>query len=372
MQDAEASISAALRGVPGVWRELTGPAAEERFLSAAAEHRVRALLAWRLHQSGELRLWAESVRRALVDAERGEAALEIVRRHELCRLLQGFAAVDVPVLLLKGAALAYSLYPEPWLRPREDNDLLVRGEDAGRARQVLVAAGYRPARMQSGAFVAHQRLYVRPDAAGRRYACDLHWKIANPAPFADLLSPDELLREADTFTPGEGCVARIPGRLHALLLACWHRVSHHRNTGDLLWLYDIHLLADGLDDAEAARLREIGRRTGTLAVCTRGLSLAAERFHTRIPPALLADEPSDDPRSSIAVYLRPDARKVDLLAADLRSLPDWRSRVRLLREHLFPPAEYMLAASDRSSRAALPALYAWRIARGAWSWFRRP
>jgi hypothetical protein len=32
----------------------------------------------------------------------------------------------------------------------------------------------------------------------------------------------------------------------------------------------------------------------------------------------------------------------------------------------------MLAASGRTNRATLPALYAWRIARGAWSWLRRP
>jgi len=373
MEDAEASVSAALRGVPGVWRDVTEPAAQERFLAAAAAHRVRPLLAWRLHQSGELARWPAPIRRALVDAERGEAALEIARRRELCRLLLAFAAVDIPVLLLKGAALAYSFYPEPWLRPREDTDLLVRAEDVKRAREILASNGYRAAPMQSGAFVAHQRLYVRADAVGRRHACDLHWKIANPAPFADLLAPDELLRESDAFSPGDGCVARIPCRIHALLLACWHRVSHHHDAGDLLWLYDLHLLADGLNDAEAARTLAIARRTGTTAVCARGLSLAAGRFDTRVPAALLADEPSAEQRPSLtAVYLRPDARKVDLLRADLRSLPDWPSRARLLREHLFPPAEYMLAASGRTSRAMLPALYAWRIARGAWSWLRRP
>jgi hypothetical protein len=72
-----------------------------------------------------------------------------------------------------------------------------------------------------------------------------------------------------------------------------------------------------------------------------------------------------------AAYLRADARKVDLLAADLRALPDWRSRARLLREHLLPPPEYMRAA-HRSRRGWLPALYVWRIARGARAWFRRP
>ena len=81
---------------------------------------------------------------------------------------------------------------------------------------------------------------------------------------------------------------------------------------------------------------------------------------------------SDDRAALTAIYLDRHARKVDRLAADLRALPGWRSRLRLLREHLFPPAEYMFATSGRSARALLPALYVRRIARGALAWFRRP
>jgi hypothetical protein len=373
MDVAEASLCAAVRGALGIWRELAGPQAQSRFLATAALHRLRPLLGWRLHQSGELPLWPASIRQALLDAERGEAALEIVRRQELCRLLDAFAAADVPILLIKGAALAYSMYPEPWLRPREDTDLLVRSADARRASEVLATAGYRAALMQSGEFVAHQRLHVRSDRTGRRYACDLHWKIANPAPFADLLSPEELLRGAASVSLGAAPAARIPSRIHALLLACWHRVSHHHDSGDLLWLYDLHLLADGLTEEEAAVVLEIMRRTGTGAICARGWSLARERFDTRLSPALLADEESSrEATSSLAAYLKPDARRVDLLTADLKALPNWQSRLRLLREHLFPPAEYMLSSYPQSSRATLPVLYLWRIARGARRWFGPP
>jgi hypothetical protein len=373
MEVVDTALSAAVRGTPGVWRQLADSSSQSRFLEAAALHRIGPLLGWRLHQSGELSLWPASIRRALIDAEKGEAALEIVRRQELCRLLEAFATRQVPVLVFKGAALAYSRYPEPWLRPREDTDLLVHPSDASRAADVLASLGYRPAPMQSGEFVTHQRLHVRSDSTGRRHACDLHWKIANPAPFADLLSPADLLHDADSLPLGDRVVARIPSLTHALLLACWHRVSHHHDSVDLLWLYDLHLLAGGMNEDGAARVRETADRTGTSAICSRGLSLAAERFGTQVPADLLAHHAlAHDDRSPWAAYLRPDARKVDLLTADLRALPDWRSRLRLVREHLFPPAEYMLAVSGRSRRAVLPALYAWRIARGARSWFNRP
>ena len=52
-----------------------------------------------------------TVRDGLAGAERAEAALEILRRRELSGLLRAFAAAEVPVLLLKGAALAYAITP---------------------------------------------------------------------------------------------------------------------------------------------------------------------------------------------------------------------------------------------------------------------
>src|SRR3954469_25139086 len=111
MDKADTAISAALRGEPAIWRELGDPGAADRFVAAATRHRVRPLLAWRLHGAGELPLWPECIRAALLDAQRSEAALEVVRRLELSRLLRAFAAARVPVLMFKGAALAYSIYP---------------------------------------------------------------------------------------------------------------------------------------------------------------------------------------------------------------------------------------------------------------------
>jgi len=371
MDQAETAICAALRGDPGIWRQLADPLVAERFVAGAARHRVRSLLAWTLHRTGELSLWPEPVRRALIDAERAEAALEIVRAIELRGLVASFAAAGVPVLVFKGAALAYSIYPEPWLRPREDTDMLVDAADTSRASALLTGAGYRPLPMQRGDLVSHQRAFVRHDPGGRRHACDLHWKIANPVAFSDLLTPAELLAESSLLPLGDGVTARSPNRVHAFLLACWHRVSHHHDSSDLLWLYDLHLLGAAFTDSDAVRAAAIARRTGTTAVCARGIALAVERFGTRVPAGLSAAPSAEEHGALTSVYLNGDVRKIDLLAADLRALPDWRSRLRLIREHLFPPADYIFAVSGRSHPALLPALYLRRIVRGSLAWSRR-
>jgi len=56
----ERSICAAIRGVSGVWRDLP-PAGEGRLLADAARHRVKPLLASRLHAAGELANWPRAI-----------------------------------------------------------------------------------------------------------------------------------------------------------------------------------------------------------------------------------------------------------------------------------------------------------------------
>lgn len=365
-------LTAALRGVPGVWRGLDDAVRQRRFLDDAAAHRVKPLLAWALGRAGELPHYPDLVRAALLGAARAEAALEIARRYDLRRVLSALTDAGVDVLAIKGAALAYTVYPEPWLRPREDTDLLVRAADADRAGSLLLTAGYRPVPRQSGRLVTNQQLYVRA-ASPHRDAIDLHWKIADPAPFADLISSGELFAgAAEAALPASG-VARVPSRGHALLLACWHRVAHHRGADRLLWLYDVHLLSGALDADERRGVVEIARRTGTADVCAAALTLAAGHFPSDGAAALLRDlAPAAAPSGAASRYLRADARKVDLLVADLQALPGWRARAQLVREHLFPPAAYMRATYPHASPLLLPFLYARRILGGARRWLARP
>ena len=61
-----------------------------------------------------------------------------VARRELLRVtLLRFAEASVPVIVLKGAALATLVYPSPALRPMRDIDLLVHRGDRERVEAVL-------------------------------------------------------------------------------------------------------------------------------------------------------------------------------------------------------------------------------------------
>ena len=367
----EQLLAAVLRGEPAACPPDAGWADPKRFLAAAARHGVVPLLVHALDRTKTLDQWPPAIREPLVQAARRQVWVETQHRSELEQVLSALATLDVPALLMKGAALAYLYYPDPCLRPRYDTDLLVRKDDMPAVTRVLQASGYRRSNLTSGDLVMPQRQFVRDDRHGLVHAYDVHWKMAIPVPFADLLSWDDVAARAIEIS-ALGGHARTLSRVDALLLACIHRVAHHHDDAErLLWLYDIHLLAHDMARESFEQFVELAAQKQIRAVCAEGLTLAQHWFNTRLPAQVMhtlaagAAEPT-------RVYLDGRLRKVDVLWSDLMALGGWRARWQLLREHLFPPAAYMLERSGVSSRLVLPALYASRIVRGAWRWFRRP
>jgi hypothetical protein len=341
-----------------------------RLVEEAAQHGVTGLLAHRANGGGAA--WPEELRAALRNEIARGVALDAIRQREMTGVLADLAKRGVGPLLLKGTALAYTLYENPALRPRFDADLLVRREDMNAVGEVMIARGYARPRQVTGELVMHQLDYTRKDAHGVWHVYDFHWKLANRLAVADMLSYDELARGAVPI-PALGPHARGLGRVHALMLACVHRVAHHPADDRLIWIHDIHLLCGALTQEDARALARLAVDRGVSAVCADGLAAAQRWFGTTLPDGLidaLTARPHGEPEAS-AVFLRPDGSRAEELLSDLRALPDWATRVRLLYEHAFPSPAYMSGMYTVSNRALLPALYAHRICRGAWKWFRR-
>jgi hypothetical protein len=85
---------------------------------------------------------------------RRQTAYWIVQREVLRDTLQQFSNANVPVIVLKGAALATLVYPSPALRPTRKIDLLVRQRDAARVEALLKSmrgAPASPAAAEAGA-----------------------------------------------------------------------------------------------------------------------------------------------------------------------------------------------------------------------------
>ncbi len=370
----DALIAAVLRGEVDDAR-LGDAGQAEAIVAAASEHDVLPLVAHRLiHSLAASAGVSPALRAALQEASHWAVVSDLAMETELRRMLAAFAARGVPLLLVKGSHLAYSHYPRPDLRARVDSDVLVARTDRDVADALFTQQlGYVADAKVSGDLTATQKLYVLTRHDTPVHLVDLHWRLASTQLFAHVLSFEELL-EASEPVPALGVWARGPSRVHALVIACLHRVAHHHDEADQFkWLFDIHLLASELTDAEWEAFAGFVLEREISAVSLDCLLRSAEWFHTRIPSGLSTDGRFAEaaPREATAAYLRvrPKAREV---LDDMRALSTWRERLSLVREHLFPPSDYMtrVYAPERRLPLPLPLLYAERILRGAGGWFR--
>jgi hypothetical protein len=302
---------------------------------------------------------------------REAAAAEIVQQRSHTEVLAALAASDVHTLVLKGSALAYTHYTHPWLRPRLDLDLLVPPEARKRAADALVRLGYEPYTYFTGELVTYQAQLRRTDRHGFIDRVDLHWRIVNPQVFADTFTFDELDRKGVPVPP-LGPAARTLSPVHALLLACLHRVAHHANSDRLIWLYDIRVLVDAMSRDEFERAAAMAAVKSLQAITALGVrramdSVAAGTRSEGIERLVVS--PIEETERG-AEFLNPHRVKVDDLVSDLRALTGWSARLRLIREHLLPPAAYMRKTYGFSSPMLLPFAYARRAVAGAGKWFR--
>lgn len=304
-------------------------------------------------------------------AAAADVAGDLAREQELRRLLTGLADAGVDPLVIKGAQLAYTHYPRPDLRPRVDTDLLIPTDRRGTAHQVLLNLDYEPARQMGGDLVAYQAFYVKRRGGHPVHAVDVHWKIANSQVFADVLGYEELAAEAVPISRLSS-VARGLSPVHALLLACTHRVAHHFDAECLIWLYDIDLLARTMSQEEWRRFADLAAERKVVTVCRRSLERASRWFGTAVPDWVWRDARFQATREGelSAGYLRA-RRHVGVIADDVRALATWSARWHLLYEHFFPPAHYMRTVFAPGSRLPLPFLHAGRLVRGARRWLLR-
>jgi hypothetical protein len=252
---------------------------------------------------------------------------------------------------------------------------MISADDRESVARVLASLGYERPPETDGELTTGQFHFVKRDRFGISHALDVHWRIANVRAFADALTYEELARDGRPI-PALGPHAWGPSPRHALLAACLHRVAHHADSPNLLWLYDIHLLARG-DEPESTAFAALASARGMREVCASGLMRAAAAFGGIEPHWIAAVSASIDPGGSglgaepSAAFLRGQQSLAGILRADLAATPDWVGRLRILREHLFPNRPFMYARYGTHQPAALPFLYVHRIVTGAPKWFRR-
>jgi hypothetical protein len=337
-----------------------------RLTQAADDHGVVALLWTALEGSTGP---GAALREHLAPRVRAYVVRELMVERELRGVSSQLARAGVRALLTKGAALAYTAYEQPWLRPRTDTDILVATDDVPSAQRALEACGYvRSDALTSGTLVSHQIAFERVDQHGLRHVVDLHWKIVNPQILADALVFEDLWRGARAAPLGPD--ARVPSPVASLILACVHRLAHHQGLHRLIWLYDLRVLSATFENADWESLGQTARAGTVAGLCLDGLRQARDVVGARLPERLEVELATAAPLEPSQRYLARTIGKRDVLVSDLAALKGWGARLRLLREHAFPPVAFIRQRYGVRHPALLPALYLHRLVVGAYRWVR--
>ena len=149
----------------------------------------------------------------------------------LLSALDTLAAAGADVVLLKGAALALTVYGSFVARPMSDVDLLVRRDDAIRARDALIAAGWTASTGSTPEFYeGHHHLPPLVDGMGTKTTLELHTSLFFEGhPFA--LTSDDIRARAERVTV-HGRTVLVPSVHDQLLHLCLHFAwSHMMATG---------------------------------------------------------------------------------------------------------------------------------------------
>lgn len=162
-----------------------------------------------------------------------------VRAETLAEILTTFEAAGIQALVLKGAALAHLIYPQPGLRPMSDVDLLIKKSDARQAQHLLNNLGFYGSIPDSQHWPdKHPAPAVRP-GQGLTVSVELHhnlYQTFQPASltFETLTSPPLTFSIAGSPAQTLGCEDML-GHL------CEH-VAYHASIWEpirLIWISDI-------------------------------------------------------------------------------------------------------------------------------------
>jgi hypothetical protein len=164
-----------------------------------------------------------------------------VRAKTLAEVLAAFQAAGIDALVLKGAALAYLVYPQPGLRSMRDVDVLVSKSRARQAQALLAELGFN-APLPGGDLPAKHLPNAQRQAEGLPVSIEIHHNLySNGTPATEL---EALRQRAIPFTI-EGVTAYTLSHAEMLEHIYQHlRVNLLLDSLRLIWVADLVSLAE--------------------------------------------------------------------------------------------------------------------------------
>ena len=203
----------------------------DRLVSLSYAHGIAPLIYHSLQESAVIDRVPSPAAKALRDSYYLNAARNNLLYNELTRILTPLNDQSIEVIVLKGAALAETVYPHRAFRPMSDIDLLVKSERLADVEAKLLEIGYAP---DAGTKTHHQYHWVFTKDSTP--SIEIHWHVQGPTdPFR--VDIESCWRRAESITIA-GVEALVFSPADLLLHLCQH-LGKHGFTGGIRPLCDI-------------------------------------------------------------------------------------------------------------------------------------
>lgn len=313
-------------------------------------------------QDDALSNWPEPLVARIGEEARLMALWEATHRAALAQLIDHLDRARIKSILMKGTAIAYSLYTDPAARRRGDSDLLIQPRDIAAARDILEGAGwYRNADPHG---LTHQEGWRFDSAGAFVHALDLHWEPSDRAALQRVLKREDIFatcRPLPRLDKAAYCASTQLTIVHEAINQKWHEVRGYWSGDEkiigarrLIWSVDFDLLARSLTPADWRELIEFCSDRGIGPLVAAALSKAAKDLGTDLPAVFIEELAGQREDPAIAAYCNA-SDDFEEFWLNLRHAPGWRERVALLSDRGFPPAGHLRAKYPK--QAGWPAAF---------------
>jgi hypothetical protein len=296
-------------------------------------------------------------------------------------LLQALQEKEISVVLLKGADLAHSLYPEPGLRRLTDLDLLVQPERFEQVLSIVNGFGYNeyiPENLPGlNRMLSHHAHLMKEGKIP--ILLELHWTLISTQAFRYAVPMDWFWQNLDPCEAYEdnlipatqNNIYTLNPTANLLFLAAHLMLQHGGGQASLHWLLDLQRLVkfrgDKIDWQAITTQAQVFGWSGALGAA---LEAGEACFATPLPEGLISRLQALKSTNDNLVQLKKEYATTRMLREwkMLKSL-NWQGRVKLMLALLIPAPAYIRWRYHPQPAWIWPFCYIYRwfdIARDGW------
>jgi len=153
----------------------------EKILESASWHGIAPLIYHNLKNLEENKLIPPEVMERLKTDHHRNIGKNLYFYAGLCDILKAFRENGIKVIVLKGAALAQTVYGNIALRPMSDIDLLVKKEDLPYAEKIMFDLGYRFEGDKPREWYIENHFHLGYFHPEKTILVEVHWHIGRPS-----------------------------------------------------------------------------------------------------------------------------------------------------------------------------------------------